>query len=81
MIPTAKRFIVKVQLSLNTTADEQQCLIYNQNKSVMIQRPVDADLLAMANGRPKFYCWAELVPNGDGTYTINLAEECLPQTW
>ncbi len=62
--------IVKVQVSLATTATEVQVLIYNRKKSFEAQLPISAcpGLREAMTGDPKAYFRAELV---DGLVHLN----------
>jgi hypothetical protein len=70
--------IVKVQVSLGTTEDEQQVLIYNRKRSFETQLPITAcpGLLDVMGDAPKAYFKAEIV---DGK--VHLNERVKEQNW
>jgi hypothetical protein len=47
--------IIKVQLSLNTTATRRQAMFYNQDRSYMVQRDATPELLKFMGDRVKAY--------------------------
>lgn len=47
--------IVKIQRSLFSSAGGGAMLIYNQDRSVMMQRPLTAQVSALLGGAPKGY--------------------------
>jgi len=51
-----KRFIVKVQRSLYASANAAQCLIYNEDRSLLVQFPLDPELRrAMGKEHKQFW--------------------------
>jgi hypothetical protein len=69
-------FIVKVQASLNTSHDQQQCLIYNQARTLMQEMPMSPELLDAMGGHDKEFFHASF---NDGELTIKELAEW--QTW
>lgn len=57
-------FIVKVQLSIVTTAARRQALIYTENRSLFIERDASAELIERMGDRLKVYF--EAVTDDDG---------------
>lgn len=55
-----KREIFKVQLSLMTGAPERQCLIYNKDRSVMVQGPADVEIELAMQGCWKLYFYGHV---------------------
>lgn len=47
--------IVKIQRSLFSSAGDGTMLIYNQDRSVMMQRPLTAQVSALLGNAPKGY--------------------------
>ena len=58
------RIIVKVQLPLSSNAAAAPALVYNADKTVLLQPPVDVQLLKKMNGANKQFFFAT-VSNGD----------------
>lgn len=56
--------IVKVQVSLATSHQNPQVLVYNEDRSVRYEGDADVELLLKMDGRPKMFCVAALV-NGE----------------
>ena len=69
--------IVKVQLSLLSSAGKEQMLIYNEDRSVRYEAPADPKIKDLMGGRLKAYFTAELRPDGK----LALGGEAMPQTW
>jgi hypothetical protein len=68
--------IVKIQVSITTTADERQMLVYNKDKSIHFQCPVTEDVLLILAGRPKMYCFYSIVSD-----EIQISGEAPLQDW
>lgn len=49
------KFIVKLQLSLTTTENQQQCLVYNQKRNLLQQFDATPEILRIMEGRVKRY--------------------------
>lgn len=71
-----KTFIVKVQLSLDSSDGVQHCLIYNRDRSVQWTGPAVDSLKVAMDGHPKKYYYAHL----EGTL-IKLDREAGAQNW
>lgn len=68
--------IVKVQRSLSTNLPEEQCLIYNESRSIMHQQPMPASIKRWFKGdEPKFYGYATY---RDGNLEIQRRVESQP---
>ena len=59
--------IVKVQVSLATTLDNQRVLMYNEDRSAQYECDVDQTIVDLMNGRLKAFFHAELLPDGELT--------------
>lgn len=57
--------IVKVQLSLSTTAGARQMLVYNQDRSVQFEGDAPPDIVAKMGDRPKAFFEAALGKVGE----------------
>lgn len=68
--------VVKVQISIESTAPEALMLVYNKNRKVLYQAPATADVLIKMAGRLKAFFHAE-IRNG----IIILEEEVEWHTW
>lgn len=68
--------IVKVQQSLSL--GPKRLLIYNEESSVLIDKPADPPTLDRLRGRPKAFFKAELHPSGT---EVTLLEEVPWQAW
>ena len=68
--------IVKVQRSIVTSDDQAQCLVYNEDQSVLYQMPMTLELFDMFGDELKMYCYAELVDS-----IIVLEGEAPEQEW
>lgn len=69
--------IVKVQVSLMTTAAERQCLIYNRSRSVIGELPLTEEIATVMADRPKAYFEAKLDDDG----VVQLGREVPAQRW
>lgn len=56
--------IVKVQLSLATTASGPQVLIYDKDRKIQREGPADTETLRKMRGRPKAFFLAAMEPDG-----------------
>lgn len=72
----SKEFIVKVQASLMTTCAQQQCLIYNEDRTLFQEFPMSHDLQKIMRGKDKAFFNAAF---DNGELTIN--EETKEQSW
>lgn len=69
--------IVKVQRSLATSMPGEQCLIYNEGRTIWMQQMMPENLkLMFQGGEAKFYAFAKWE---NGTLTIERRAE--PQPW
>ena len=59
-----KHLIVKVQTSLHTTAEEQQCLIYDKTRALMQEFPVSPEIKKAMGGHNKRYFHATFADDG-----------------
>lgn len=71
-----KPFIVKIQASVATTAGQRQVLVYNEDRSVQFQCPLQPDVESLLRGRLKMYAYATL----DGTI-LEIGNEAPGQVW
>ena len=75
-----KQQIVKVQVSLFTSEEKPQVLIYNKDRSVMGEFPLTPDIEEAMGGDHKKFFYA-LVPLGKKEVQIELLEEAPWQVW
>ena len=66
--------ILKIQQSLNTTAEEQQVLFYDENRKINYQTPITDKLKKLLGNKPKSFWYAVLV---DGTNVENTSKLAL----
>lgn len=77
LAPTPAVFVVKVQLSLETTAEKRQVLVYdNEGRIAPYQADADEALLTIMAGRPKAFFFATL-DNG----TLSIGDEAPWEDW
>jgi hypothetical protein len=69
-------FIVKVQRPLVSNSQDPPALIYNENRSVIMYYPMDAELKRILGTELKVYWWAHI--EGDTLHLDKPAEE---QDW
>ena len=69
--------IVKVQLSLFTTAAARQVMIYNRDRSIEFQMDATDGVIEKMDGRPKAFFFAALCKDG----SIDLLDEAPFQNW
>jgi hypothetical protein len=78
---TAKRrgiFIVKVQLSLFTSHDVRQVMVYNEDRSILWMGPADEDVGKLMGDAVKRFFYAELV---NTEIVIDDKRPCKDQEW
>ena len=75
--------LVKVQVSIDTNQDQQQVLVYNEDKSYQWVGPASEDVLNEMKGRLKVFFEASLTPdpNKPGGKLIELNHEVEEQGW
>jgi len=64
-----KSLIVKVQVSLYSSDCESMALIYNEDKSMLLEIPVDDDLVKLMDGEMKAFFYGKLDNNNGFTLT------------
>lgn len=72
------RQIVKVQLSVTTTAGVRQILVYNQNRSWSFEGPAQQDMITTMGPRLKAFFWAR---KEGPMLDIDTVTPCPEQTW
>lgn len=65
-------FVVKAQLSIVTTAAEQQIFIYNKARTLTVQRSATEHEVKLFNGRMKVYAIAERIRKRDDIRLLRL---------
>lgn len=65
-------FIIKIQISIATTEETPQVLIYNKNKSLYYQNKADKKILRLMKGAKKKYFYANMIGS-----KINILEKLL----
>lgn len=69
--------IVKVQISLATSTDKQQVLVYNRKRNVLYQGDASQEIIKAMDGEPKKFFHANC-PKGK---MIELLEETPYKNW
>lgn len=70
------KMIVKVQVALESSMKNPPALVYNKDRSVVMELPVNDEIRLMMEGQPKRYFEAEV--EGDSLLIIGDAD---PQPW
>lgn len=73
-----EKIIVKVQVSLFTSEDEPQVLVYSENHKHQYEGPVTEEVIYAMDGEPKKFFYAR-IPKKPGM--IELLEEAPWQSW
>jgi hypothetical protein len=73
----AKSMIVKVQLAIVSSSEQQTMLVYNQGRAYMFEGPVTEDVKKLMGRRYKKYFHSHL----DGEGCIVLDKEAPTQLW
>ena len=75
------RFIIKIQISITTTASMRQALVYNEDRTVMEQFDAPKDLIRRVGNRmlhgPKRFFWAHI----DERKILIIDENAPDQSW
>ena len=74
--------IVKVQVSVKTTENRPQVLVYDRTRTFFYTGDVPPKVAALMGARKKAYFEAEAVPNADGAgVTLSIGAEVDEQSW
>jgi hypothetical protein len=74
--PIRGKFVVKVQLSLSTSAQTRQLLIYNEDKTVFHQEPATPEIVRHLKNKAKSF-WLARIRNT----LIELLEPTHDRSW
>lgn len=69
--------IIKVQVSLATNHKKKMVLVYNMDKTIMREFPMNKDVVDVMNGRSKAYFNANHRPDG----ILEIFDEIETQNW
>lgn len=56
-----KKIIFKVQISLFTSENSPQVMLYNEKRDISGQFPLSKDIKKLVKGRPKFFVYGEMI--------------------
>lgn len=75
--------IVKVQLPLyvNEPRDEQEALVYNEDRSIEVMLPIDDELRHAMDGQVKAFFEADVKYTLDGAKILQIEEHLEDQGW
>lgn len=71
-----KSFVIKIQLSLVSSGGQAQILVYNEDKSFLMQGPPGKDIVDVMAGRPKVFFEAVM-----GASAIEIGREIPDPGW
>lgn len=77
IVSWSERFIVKIQLSEYTSANQRQVLVYNEDRSIYWQDTAGPEILQAMRGRPKVFF--EAIRDSYGV--IHVGDEVEDEDW
>lgn len=72
-----EKFIVKVHASIYSEYEKQQMLVYNKNRSIIVEGNIKRKVSEILNGRSKAYFWVWI----DAMDRLMFEEEASIQEW